>query len=195
MEERGQRAARDAGQDLRDLDAMVWFNQEKPPELRLLRFDSWVRVQLNTRLDWTWAGDAKQKRIEQCRIELNNVCKHLFKRGWMFDGERLAKRITDLLDVVGKYQRAGKVLDFWSYYKSAVDRYVGANAEELREEALQAGVHVGQIFRQLSRQLPVAPSIPELVAKREEESLRAKLSRQRQMDGAGKGAADEPQLF
>lgn len=195
LDQREQSVAREKVRDERDADAMNWFNQDQLPEARLLKFDTWTRRQLAERLDWEWAGAAKEKRIEQCRLQLHTVCKELFKRGWMLDGARLADRIRELLDAVAKYQRAGKVLDFWAYYKSAVSRYVGANAEELKQEALQCGVHVGNLFAQLSKRLPSGPSIPELVTQRDGESLREKIARQRAKDAHRKGDAGQVQLW
>jgi len=174
---------------------MAWFDRGNPPEVRLLRFDAWARGELAKRLDWAWAGEAKERRIEQCRIQLHTVCKHLFRRGWNLDGERLAARIEALLDSVAKYQRGGKVLDFWSYYKAAVDRYVGANAEELREEAMQCGAHVSQLFASIKAKVPAGPSMPELVAQREDETLRARVSRQRAREAKKAGDAGQVQLF
>lgn len=195
MDDRDAAAEREGRRDRRDADALAWFNRQRSPEVRLLAFDAWTRGELAKRLDWEWAGAAREKRIEQCRLQLHTVCKQLFKRGWMLDGGRLARRIEELLDAVAKYQRTGKVLDFWSYYKAAVDRYVGANAEELREEALSAGLHVGQVFAQLTRQLPAGASIPELVAQREDETLREKLARQRAKQARDKGDAGQVQLW
>lgn len=62
----------------------------------------------------------------------------------MLDGRKLAARITELLDAVATYQRAGKVVEFWPYFKASVERYVGANAEELKEDAMRAGSQVNQ---------------------------------------------------
>ena len=44
----------------------------------------------------------------------------------MLDGKRLAARLEGVLDNIGAYQRAGKVADFWPYFRAGVDRYVGA---------------------------------------------------------------------
>ncbi len=165
----------------------------RPAEVRLLAFDRWARLELAARLDWAWAGQQRERRIEQCRIRLEQVVLDLWRRGWMLDGKRLARRITDLLDAVGAYQRKGAVRDFWIYFGTAVDRYVGLNAEEIQTEAMRAGSQMRQLLGALSvRAVPEEPALPELLAKRREEidgskalTLREKLARERARQGPG----------
>ncbi len=185
-------------------DALVaWLNQANPPEVRLLKFDAWAGEQLATRLDWTWAGAAKAKRIEQCRVYLERLVLEMWRRGWMLDGKRLAAHIEKVLDAVGTYQRAGKVVEFWPYFRACVDRYVGANAEEIRGEAMRVGSHAGQLLAALGVKRPASgPSMPELVAQRADEvtkakdaSLREKLARQRARAAACKADARQPKLL
>lgn len=179
-----------------DAELLVWLNKGEAPEVRLLKFDAWVGRQLAERLEWGWAGEGKARRIEQYRVHLERIVLDLWRRGWMLDGEKLAAHITGVLDRIGNYQRAGKVVELWPYYKATVDRYVGANAEELKAEAMKVGAHAGQLLAALGiGKAPAGPSIPELVAQRADEvtkakdsTLRAKLQRQR-----AKKAADEAQ--
>jgi|GEM_PF-1112400 len=191
-----------------DLDrhkaAEAWqLGSGKTPEARLLAFDRWVRIELAERLEWAWAGAHKERRIEQCRIKLESVVLDLWRRGWMIDGHRLAARITELLNAAGKYQRAGKVADFWAYFGVACDRYVGANAEEIRDESMRAGAHVSQLLGALGIQAGAkAPALPELIAQRADEivkakaeTLREKLSRARARQAACKADAQQPQLW
>lgn len=160
--------------------ADAWLFSDRTRDERLLSFDRWVRRELETRLDWAWAGDRKERRIEQCRIQLESMVRELWRRGWMLDGRKLAARITELLDTVGKYQRAGKVDDFWSYFSAAVKRYVGANAEEIQAEAMRAGNHLGSTLAGLlQRSGPVVATIPELVAQRADEITKAKTLREK----------------
>ncbi len=35
------------------------------------------------------------------------------------------------------FSGGGNVTNFWAYYQASVDRYVGLNAEELRDEAIR----------------------------------------------------------
>lgn len=148
---------------------------------RLMRFDAWLREELAKRLDWAWAGVQRERRIEQCRLHMERLVLELWRRGWMLDGRRLAAHITACLDAIGAYQRRGGVLDFWAWYQSAVNRYVGQNAEELREEAMRAGSHVNQVLgKLLTPAADAGPSIPELIAQRADEVGKAKTLREQQ---------------
>lgn len=191
LDEHQERQKQAAELALRDRAALVWLHGEHPPEVRLPSFDAWVRRQLDRRLEWGWAGALKAKRLEQCRLVLHKLVAGLWARGWHLDGKRLADRITGLLDAVGKAQREGKVRAFWPYFNAAVERFVGQNAEELKEEAMGAGMHVGQIFERLTARRPGAPAIPELIAQRDQETLREKLAKERAK--ATREAADAAQ--
>ena len=193
LDQRADRAERDRLQRERDAAERAWFGRDIDPAVRLVKFDSWLRRELAARLDWTWAGAAKDKRIEQCRVQLDGLVVALWRRGWAFDGKRLAGRIQELLDAVGKAQREGKVRDFWPYFKASADRYVGLNAEELREEAKHAGAAVADVFQQLLRRSEASgPSMTELVAQRSQETLREKANRLAREKTRGK--ADATQL-
>jgi len=165
--------------------AEVWQLRGERPEVRLLAFDRWVRAELEARLDWAWAGAQRERRIEQCRIALERVVLDLWKRGWMLDGKALARRITGMLDAVGTYQRAGKVQDFWAYFTASVNRYVGANAEEIQTEARSLGAQMGSLLAMMKK-APEGPSLPELAAQRaaeiagaKQETLREKIAKER----------------
>ena len=175
------------------LRAWIWG---KTPEQRLLAFDRWAKVELAARLDWTWAGAAKVQRIAQCHIQLETLLKNLFERGWHLDGKRLAKHVTDALDEIRAAQDAGRVKDFWSFFKSVTARYVGTHAEEIQDEAMGAGAHVGQIFEAALRHAkPAGPTIPELVAQRAQERLTDRLARQRRADALKAARAAQQSLF
>lgn len=192
LADRADRADRNRELAKRDAALREWLNQTLAPEVRLVRFDAWLRGQLDQRLDWAWAGLQQEKRREQCRIQIDGMVIDLWRRGWMLDGRRLAARIEAMLDAIGKAQRAGQVRDFWPYFKASVARYVGLNAEEIREEAMSAGAAVGDVFAALTRHAAKAPSIPELVAQRSDETLRERLARQRAQDA--RKAAESAQL-
>lgn len=196
LDQRDNRAERDRLQRERDAAERAWFGRAQDPAARLVKFDTWLRRELDARLDWAWAGAAKQKRIEQCRVQLDGMVVALWRRGWALDGARLAARIKELLDAVGKAQREGKVRDFWPYFKASADRYVGLNAEELREEAKAAGAAVADVFQQLLKRADGGgPSMTELVAQRSTETLREKANRIARQNTRGKADASQLPLL
>jgi hypothetical protein len=195
IEEREDRAVRDRDQSTRDVFARAWLRQDQKPEARLAAFDEWLLLQLEARLDWKWAGALKEKRLHQCRIQIDGMVIGLWRRGWMLDGRRLADRITEMLDAIGKAQRSGQVRDFWPYFKASVSRYVGLNAEEIQAEAMSAGAAVGAVFQQLLKRQAAAPSLPELVAQRADETLRAKVARLRAQQARQEAQKDQLPLL
>jgi hypothetical protein len=192
LEERAAQAEANRKQADRDAYARASIQQAQKPEARLVAFDRWLLIEMDARLDWKWAGNLREKRMHQCRIQIDGMIIALWRRGFMLDGRRLADRVIEMLDAIGKAQRGGQVRDFWPYFKASVSRYVGLNAEEIQAEAMSAGQAVGAVFQQLTRRLPAGPSLPELVAQRAEETLRAKVSRQRAQEA--QKAADRDQL-
>lgn len=167
------------------------------PAERLIKFDSWVRGELARRIDWAWAGAQRERRIEQCRLCLEKLVLDLWRRGWLLDGKKLARHIEAVLDSVARQQKAGKVADFWAYFQASVTRYVGVNAEELREEAMRAGTHVSQLLNVLGvRAAATGPALPELIAQRavevaqaKVETLREKIAKARKRPSADDGQA------
>lgn len=166
-----------------DRATLEWLNGNKAPEIRLLSFDTWLRRELDLHLVWPADDAKKQRQIEQCRIHLEGLVLGLWKRGWYLDGKALAAHLQTVLQNIGKYQRTGKVQDHWAYFKSAVDRYVGANSEEIRAEAMRAGAHVGQLMSALgvSKGSVDTKTLPELIAQRraeiaDETNIREKLA-------------------
>ncbi|HEY1791527.1 MAG TPA: hypothetical protein VGG34_01300 [Opitutaceae bacterium] len=188
------------GRRLDDWKRESWLDRSQRPEERLIRFDRWVRKQLSERLDWAWAGDTKDRRVEQCRIYLERMVLALWRRGWFLDGEALATHIIMAISTLGAQQRADKVRDFWPYFQAVVDRYVGVNSEEIRDQALRAGSHVSQAMALIGKAL--GPTLPELMAQRtgevaqaKAETLREKQARLKRLQAEKKGSADQPQLF
>ena len=181
--------------------ASGWTETSLPAAERLLRFDTWVTGRLEAHLDWTWAGEAKAKRIEQCRVYLERIVLDLWRRGWLLDGRALARHLQLVLVAIGQQQKAGKVQSFWPYFQAAVNRYVGVNSEEIRDEAMKAGSHISQALALLGR--TKAPTLPELAAQRvgeiqhakEQKSVRSEMSKARRLQAQKKAIADQPQLF
>jgi hypothetical protein len=118
-----------------------------------------------------WPADpaARAKQIGQCTAELETLVRHLFERGWLLEGKRLAQVASDCLAPIAVAQRAGKIGDFFPYYRAAVRRYVGANAEEMQGMARRDGADVAQsmagILAGVIGRLQ-APSITEVIAER-----------------------------
>ncbi len=205
LDDREAAAGRAAHQARRDA---LWMKVDLPEEVRVAGYDAWVRAELAARLDWTWAGDeAKRlKRIEEARVYLERLPRELNRRGWLLDGKDLAQHVVAVLDQMATYQRKDAVRDFVPYFRACVDRYVGLHAEELREQAMRIGRHVGQMLRNFGIMMreqgtvgKVYPAMPELVAQRaaevgqaKAETLREKLARQRRRQAACK--ADAPTL-
>jgi hypothetical protein len=195
LDERDLRKEQAAKLAERDRKEREWLYGDRTDAERLIRFDAWVKAELAARIDWTWAGEAKAKRIEQCKVGLENMVKQLWSRGWHLDGKRLATLIKDALDEVGDAQRKGRVRDFWPFFNAVVTRYVGANAEEIQQAAMSIGDGAGRIFDQLLRKTPQQASMTELVARRADETIREQVKRQRAQEARQKADASQPQLF
>jgi hypothetical protein len=186
-----------SGRDTSSEEAFrVWLDGDRQPEERLIKFDAWIRAQLAARLVWPADEGKARRQLEQARVHLERVVLDLWRRGWYLDGKALAARLVELLDAGGKYQRAGKVADFWPYFRATVDRYVGLNSEEIRDQAMRAGSHVGQLMAALTRSgAAQAPKLGDLIEARHQETLRAKLAAERAKQARCKADADQPQLF
>jgi len=176
-----------------------WMLPLLAPEDRLLKFDAWMRRQLESRLQWPERGRLKAKEIEQCRIRIERLVIELWRRGWLLDGQRLANHIRAALDDIAAAQAAGRVKKFWPFFCQVVDRYVGINSEEIQAEARAvAGARpIGSILSSIiierpTQPAPQGPTLPELVAQRHEETLREKLARRRRFEQ--KQASEKAQL-
>lgn len=182
-----------------------WRPVALPAAERLQRFDRWLRAKLAERLDWSWAGDeaAQARRREQARVYLERLVLGLWRRGWLLDGSKLAARILDPLDKIAKYQKDGAIHEFWPYFCATVDRYVGANSEEIQDEARRVGSTIGQIVGQLGLNKPQnAATLPELLARRASEvedtrnvSLREKQAALRRKEAEKAELERQPRLF
>jgi hypothetical protein len=188
----------DRHQDGRSADD--WMLSILVPEERLLRFDSWVRRQLIQRLKWTGSERQQRKMVEQCRVKLERLVVDLWRRGWLLDGQRLAKHILAALDDIAAAQAAGRVENFWPFFCQVMTKYVGVNAEEIQAEArAMAGARpIGSILSSIIERpkgTPIGPTLPELVAQRREETLREKLARRRRTEAAEAAGKAQIPLF
>lgn len=180
------------------------------PAERLLRWDGWLVSTLAKTLQWPADPGRREKVIRQCAAELTVVAKQLRGRGWLLDGEALAGHVRALLAPVAAAQKAGKIGDFWPYFRAAVGRYVGANAEEIQAHARRSGAEEGaQSMAAVLAGLGIStarlrgPSLTELLADRggevaqtKAETLRERTARARARKAACKAGADTlPGLF
>lgn len=172
---------------------------------RLQSWDRWIRATLEKALVWPAKADARDRLLRQCAVEMTVLAKQLRGRGWLLDGEALAEHVRALLEPIGKAQKAGKVGDFWPYFRAAVSRYVGANAEEIQQQAKRTGADeaaqsIGAILGGLPALKPA--SMTELLTARavevshaKAETLREKQARLRAKERARRGDAQQGQLL
>jgi hypothetical protein len=136
-----------------------------------------------------WPADAtkRERLLGQCASEITVMVCQLRGRGWLLDGDTLAEHVRACIEPIGTYQRAGKVTDFWPYFRSAVRRYVGAQAEDLQalarrtgaDESTQAmGALLGSLG--LGSSKVRGPSMTELISTRACEIHEAKTLREQQ---------------
>ncbi|HEY0966971.1 MAG TPA: hypothetical protein VGD88_06250 [Opitutaceae bacterium] len=174
-----------------------WLSQHTgiDPAERLMKFDRWLRRQLLNRFIWPQDGAKREKLLRQCAAEMRTMFRDLHGRGWLLDGTALALEVSKLFDPIAKAQRAGKVGEFYPYFRAAVARYVGLNAEEIAAHARRTGSHHGtQSVGAILGALKVGgASLTELLATRAEEvavakqeTLRVRQARLRRQETARK---------
>ena len=88
-----------------------------------------------------WAKDPSRRtrQIGQCIGELEVMAEQLHDRGWLLSHDRLVDLARQAVAPVATAQAAGKIGDFWPYYRAAVRRFVPVNADEIQREARKAG--------------------------------------------------------
>lgn len=179
------------------------------PGERLLAWDRWLLATLEQSLAWPEEPVRRGKLLRQCASEITVVAKQLRGRGWLLDGKALAKHVRALLAPIAAAQEAGKIGDFWPYFRAAVGRYVGANAEEIQAHARRTASDEGaQSFGAVLAGLGIGsagadrgPSMTELLATRaaevaaaKAETLREKTARARARNAACTDTARQPEL-
>lgn len=171
---------------------------------RLQSWDRWLRGKLLSTLVWPTDEVACDRLVRQCAVEITTLARQLRGRGWLLDGKALAMHVDAVLVPIGKAQRAGKVGDFWPYFRAAVGRYVGANAEEIQQHARRTNADEGaQTVGAVLAGLRLAgDSMTELLCRRagevrqaKEESLRVRQARLRAKEAAQRADDSEPTLF
>lgn len=169
------------------------------PAERLLAWDRWLKRTLVQTLQWPTDTTRREKLVGQCAAEITIVARQLHGRGWLLDGDALARLTRAFLGPIAQAQRAGKVDDFWPYFRASVGRYVGAHAEEIQALSRRCGSDTASLnFSEALAGLGIrpgnptrGPSMTELLAARadeitkaKEETLRSKLARARARQAA-----------
>lgn len=111
----------------------------------------------------TWPADeARRTRlIGQCVGELEAMARQLFDRGWLLKQDRLLEVARTAVTPVAAAQAAGKIGDFWPYFRASVRRFVPVHAEELQRLARREGGAVGaaDVFAALAGALGQRPAV------------------------------------
>lgn len=165
----------------------LWLRERAgvDPEERRRSWRRWLRKELEKTLQWPSQAAARDRLIGQCIAELTTLARQLRGRGWLLDGAALAGHVRELLAPVAKAQRAGKVGDFWPYFRVAVRRYVETHADEIAAQARRSGADeaiqtmAGALAALgLGKAPQKAPSLTELVTDRAAEIAAQKASNQ-----------------
>lgn len=88
-----------------------------------------------------WSADPahRQRQIGQCIAELEVLARQLFDRRWLFTESTLLAIAQQAIAPVAVAQAAGKIGDFYPYFRTSVRRFVPINAEELQRAARLEG--------------------------------------------------------
>jgi hypothetical protein len=122
-----------------------------------------------------WAAEParRQRQIGQCIAELETMAKQLFDRGWLLKHERLVEVARKAIEPVATAQAAGKIGDFYPYFRASVLRFVPVNADDLQKAARRDGTdsaHAGDLMAALAGVLMSRPVSPvEAIGERREE--------------------------
>jgi len=152
------------------------------PEERRAAWRRWVCRELEKRLQWPEQKAQRDRLIGQCCAELTTLAYQLRGRGWLLDGAALAEHVRACIGPIATAQKKGAVGDFFPYFRAAVRRYVGANAEDIQAQARRTGADEGSQTMAgalaalgIGSAKPRAKSLTEIVAEREIEARRQRL--------------------
>lgn len=114
------------------------------------------------------ADQAKRDRlVGQCIGVLEKLVRQLLDRGWLVNIETLKTLVEACLAPISAAQRAGKVDDFWPFFRASVLRYVPYNADQIQRDARRSGADVtqsmGAVMAGVVGRL-TGPSIVEIIA-------------------------------
>lgn len=157
---------------------------------RLIKFEQWVASELSKTLIWPGETQRREKLLGQAKAFIMDAVADMGRRGFLFDGPKLAAMIRDTLRDIRRRQDLGHIHDLYPYLRQTWTTYVGARAEELRQDSMSAGTHVAQLMAKLQ---PRQISIPELAAR--EASEKATLREAKAAARKRGGSDSEPSLF
>lgn len=88
-----------------------------------------------------WSQDLahRQRQIGQCIAELEIMARQLFERGWLLKQDLLLEMARTAIAPVAAAQAAGKIGDFFPYFRTSIRRYVPVHAEEIQQLARRQG--------------------------------------------------------
>ena len=125
-----------------------------------------------------WATDParRARQIGQCISELETMAEQLHDRGWLLSHDRLVALAAKAIAPVAAAQAAGKIGDFWPYFRAAARRFVPVNAEEIQQAARRDGADTtrtaGDVLAALAGALTAREASPvEAVGERRAESM------------------------
>lgn len=129
------------------------------------------RATLLRDLQWPADETRRDRLVLRCVNDLETIARHVYQRGWLLKEDRLGELVKDCIRPITEAQRAGKVRDLYPYFKAAVERYVGMNAEEIQQSAKRSGADVATSMEALVAGLgrvigTPAPTITEILAER-----------------------------
>ena len=136
---------------------------------RLAAWREFAARQLIARFPMPEDPAARSKLVGQCTAQLEVIAKQLLDRGWLLDGELLARVVIDCLKPIAEQVRAGGVKDFYPYFKAAVARYVPVNAEQIQAAARRGGCDATRAMAEVLAGVIgriKAPSLVEVIADR-----------------------------
>jgi hypothetical protein len=141
---------------------------------RLAAWRGWcAKHLLATFRHWPAEEAAQKHAVGLCIAELEVIAKHLHERAWLFDAKRLAQIVTKVTAPIATAQAAGKIDNFFPYFRRSVRAYVGMQAEELQQQARRDGVDgasaIGDVLAGVFGRLRT-PSIVEDLADRRQEA-------------------------
>lgn len=157
---------------------------------RLIKFEQWVASELSKTLSWPDETARRQKLLGQAKAFIMEAVADMGRRGFLFKPAALAAMIRDTLRDIRRRQDLGHIHDLYPYLRQTWTSYVGARAEELRQDSMSAGTHVAQLIAKLQ---PRELTIPELALRQQAE--RATLKAAKAAARKHSRDASEPSLF